>query len=137
MFLVIAEKPSVSQALAKALSAGEREDGYLAGKDCIVSWCLGHLAEYASPDYYDSRYGKWEFADLPIVPGQWELAVAKDKKKQFAVLKKLLNRSNPGRVCQSERWGGIQEPLRSLHMQGKSGLADRNERNQGIYHKIL
>lgn len=41
MFLVIAEKPSVSQALAKVLSAGEHEDGYLAGKDCIVSWCLG------------------------------------------------------------------------------------------------
>ena len=94
MFLVIAEKPSVSQALAKALSAGEREDGYLAGKDCIVSWCLGHLAEYVSPEVYDSRYEKWEFADLPIVPERWELSVAKDKKKQFAVLKKLLNRSD-------------------------------------------
>ena len=86
MFLVIAEKPSVSQSLARILSVTEREDGYLSGEDCIVSWCLGHLAEYASPDYYDSRYGKWEFADLPIVPGQWELDVAKDKKKQFAVL---------------------------------------------------
>ena len=94
MFLVIAEKPSVSQSLARILLSGEREDGYLSGKDCVVSWCLGHLAEYVSPDYYDPRYEKWEFADLPIVPEQWELAVAKDKKKQFAVLKKLLNRSD-------------------------------------------
>lgn len=63
MFLVIAEKPSVSQALAKVLSAGKREDGYIAGDDCIVSWCLGHLAEYVSPEVYDSRYEKWQFAD--------------------------------------------------------------------------
>lgn len=93
MFLVVAEKPSVSQALAKALHAGNREDGYLSGEDCIVSWCLGHLAEYVPPEAYDSRYGKWEYADLPIIPEEWQLAVAKDKKGQFAVLKKLLNRS--------------------------------------------
>ena len=92
MYLVIAEKPSVSQALAKALGAGDRENGYLSGKDCIISWCLGHLAEYVTPEYYDPRYEKWEFADLPIIPEDWQLAVAKEKKAQFAVLKKLLNR---------------------------------------------
>lgn len=92
MFLVIAEKPSVSQALAKVLGAGKREDGYLSGADCIVSWCLGHLAEYVSPEVYDSRYQKWEFADLPIFPEEWQLAIAKDKKGQFQVLKKLLNK---------------------------------------------
>lgn len=47
MFLVIGEKPSVSQALAKILKAGKKEDGYLSGEDCLVSWCFGHLAEYA------------------------------------------------------------------------------------------
>ncbi|MXP74053.1 DNA topoisomerase III [Lachnospiraceae bacterium WCA-9-b2] len=110
MFLVIAEKPSVSQSLARILSAGEREDGYLFGKDCIVSWCLGHLAEYVSPEHYDSKYEKWEFADLPIVPEQWELSVAKDKKKQFAVLKKLLNRSDLDYVvnaCDAGREGEL------------------------------
>lgn len=94
MFLVIAEKPSVSQALAKVLGAGNREDGYLSGQDCIVSWCLGHLAEYVSPEFYDSRYEKWDFADLPIIPENWQLVVAKDKKEQFSVLKMLLNRSD-------------------------------------------
>ena len=110
MFLVIAEKPSVSQALARVLSAGELEDGYLAGKDCIVSWCLGHLAEYVSPEFYDSRYEKWEFADLPIAPERWELSVAKDKKKQFAVLKKLLNRNDLDYVvnaCDAGREGEL------------------------------
>ena len=110
MFLVIAEKPSVSQVLAKVLSVGEREDGYLAGKGCIVSWCLGHLAGYVSPEFYDSRYEKWEFADLPIVPERWELSVAKDKKKQFAVLKKLLNRNDLDYVvnaCDAGREGEL------------------------------
>ncbi len=110
MYLVIAEKPSVSQALAKVLSAGEREDGYLEGKDCIVSWCLGHLAEYVSPDAYDSRYDKWEFSDLPILPEDWQLAVVKDKKAQFAILKKLLNRKDVDYVvnaCDAGREGEL------------------------------
>ena len=55
-FLVIAEKPSVAQSLAKILSAYQREDGYLVGNSCIVSWCLGHLAEYAPPEIYDEKY---------------------------------------------------------------------------------
>lgn len=93
-FLVIAEKPSVAQSYAKNLSAYKREDGYLEGESCIVSWCLGHLAEYAQPEEYDPKYEKWQFDDLPILPEAWKLKVSKDKKKQFDVLKGLMNRSN-------------------------------------------
>ena len=93
-FLVIAEKPSVAQSYAKNLSAYKREDGYLEGESCIVSWCLGHLAEYAQPEEYDPKYEKWQFDDLPILPEAWKLKVFKDKKKQFDVLKGLMNRSD-------------------------------------------
>ena len=93
-FLVIAEKPSVAQSYAKNLSAYKREDGYLEGGSCIVSWCLGHLAEYAQPEEYDPKYGKWQFDDLPILPETWKLKVSKDKKKQFEVIKTLMNRSD-------------------------------------------
>lgn len=93
-FLVIAEKPSVAQSYAKNLSAYKREDGYLEGESCIVSWCLGHLAEYAQPEEYDLKYEKWQFDDLPILPEVWKLKVSKDKKKQFDVLKGLMNRSD-------------------------------------------
>ena len=41
--LVIAEKPSVAQSIAKVIGADKREDGYLYGNGCIVSWCVGHL----------------------------------------------------------------------------------------------
>ena len=93
-FLVIAEKPSVAQSYAKNLSAYKREDGYLEGESCIVSWCLGHLAEYAQPEEYDQKYEKWQFDDLPILPEVWKLKVSKDKKKQFEVIKTLMNRSD-------------------------------------------
>ena len=110
MYLVLGEKPSVAQALAKVLGARQRKDGYMEGNGWIVSWCLGHLAEYVSPEAYDERYRKWEFSDLPILPGDWKLAVAKDKKKQFEVLKMLLNRSDVDYVvngCDAGREGEL------------------------------
>lgn len=110
MFLVIGEKPSVAQALAKVLKAEKKEDGYLAGEDCLVSWCFGHLAEYAPPETYDERYGKWDFDDLPIIPKNWEFSVAKDKKGQLLVLTKLLNRRDMTHVvnaCDAGREGEL------------------------------
>ena len=67
-YLVIAEKPNVSRAIAKVIGAYRQEDGYLEGGDCVVSWCLGHLAEYAAPEHYDERYESWRFEDLPPPP---------------------------------------------------------------------
>ena len=89
-YLVIAEKPSVSKSIAKVIGAYRQEDGYLEGGDCVVSWCLGHLAEYAAPEHYDERYENWRFEDLPILPEEWKLLVHNTKKPQFNVLRKLL-----------------------------------------------
>ena len=94
MYLVISEKPSVAQSIAKVIGAYRKENGYLEGHDCIVSWCLGHLAEYAMPEAYEEKYRSWNFSDLPIIPAQWKLEVPKDKKEQFSVLKKLLSRKD-------------------------------------------
>lgn len=110
MYLVISEKPSVAQSIAKVLGAYKKEEGYLSGRDCIVSWCLGHLAEYAMPEAYDEKYQKWRFDDLPIIPEKWKLEVAKDKKSQFLVLKKLLNQSDLDYVvnaCDAGREGEL------------------------------
>ena len=57
MKLVIAEKPSVAQSIAKVIGATERQDGYLEGNGYIVSWCVGHLVELAEPEFYDEKYG--------------------------------------------------------------------------------
>lgn len=94
MILVIAEKPSVSGSLSKVIGATSRKNGYFEGGGYLVSWCLGHLAEYVEPNAYDKKYERWHYEDLPIIPDTWRLAVAEAKKEQFKVLSDLLNRSD-------------------------------------------
>ena len=90
-FLVIAEKPSVARTIAQVLVCEERKDGYLEGPDCVVSWCFGHLAEYAMPETYDEKYRKWSLEALPIIPERWKLVVSGDKASQFKILRDLLS----------------------------------------------
>ena len=92
--VVITEKPSVAQSIAKVLSATERCDGYLEGNGYLVSWCIGHLVELAPPDHYDERYKKWKKEDLPILPANWKYTVSSGTKKQFNILKELMNRDD-------------------------------------------
>ncbi|HGI2001180.1 TPA: DNA topoisomerase 3 [Streptococcus agalactiae] len=91
MKLVIAEKPSVAISIAKVIGANKKKDGYYEGNGYRVSWCVGHLIQMANPDAYDEKYAKWNMADLPIIPSDYKYEVAKSTKKQFAILKKLMN----------------------------------------------
>ena len=90
--LVVSEKPSVAMSYAKVLGATNRQDGYLEGNGYLVSWCVGHLVELAPPNVYDAKYVKWSIADLPILPDRWLYLVSASTKKQFGILKKLMNR---------------------------------------------
>ena len=90
--LVVSEKPSVAMSYAKVLGATNRKDGYLEGNGYLVSWCVGHLVELAPPNAYGVKYVKWSIADLPILPQQWQYLVSASTKKQFGVLKDLMNR---------------------------------------------
>ena len=92
--LVMAEKPSVGMSLAAVLGARERKDGYTEGNGYIVSWCVGHLVEIADAYEYDEKYGKWRRDDLPIVPADWKTVIFEDKKKQFNILRSLMNRKD-------------------------------------------
>ena len=153
-FLVIAEKPSVAQSYAKNLSAYKKQDGYMEGENCLVSWCLGHLAEYARPEEYDERYAKWQFDDLPIIPEKWKLQVSADKKKQFSVLKELMNREDIEYLvngCDAGREGelifqrvydlsGCRKPVRRLWISSMEDEAIRNGfhemKNAGFYSNL-
>lgn len=92
MKLVIAEKPSVAQSIAKVIGATEKGDGYVRGNGYIVSWCVGHLVELAPPSAYDEKYEKWRKEDLPIQPDSWKYEISLSTKKQFDVLKNLMHR---------------------------------------------
>ena len=110
MRLVICEKPSVSMSIAAVLGLKSRHDGYIEGGEYIVSWCFGHLAGLASAEVYDEKYLKWQYDDLPILPGKWEYTIGKDKMKQFELLCELLNRSDVTEVinaCDAGREGEL------------------------------
>lgn len=108
--LVLAEKPSVGMAYAAVLGADRRFDGYMEGDEYIVTWCLGHLVELASPETYDEKYTKWLRADLPIVPDNWILKPSREKKKQFETVKSLMHREDVVEIinaCDAGREGEL------------------------------
>ena len=108
--LIIAEKPSVAATIAAALGAKEKKDGYIAGNGCLVSWCVGHLVQLAEAAAYGERYKKWSYDSLPILPQEWQYAVASDKGKQFKILKDLMHRADVSEVvnaCDAGREGEL------------------------------
>ena len=139
MKLVIAEKPSVAQSLAAVIGATARKNGYLEGNGWRVSWCVGHLAGLADADSYDPKYAKWRYDDLPILPEHWQMVVGKDKKKQFDILKKLMNAPDVTEVvnaCDAGREGelifrsvyelaGCQKPMKRLWISSMEDSAIR------------
>ena len=126
--LIIAEKPSVAATIAAALGAKEKKDGYIAGSGCLVSWCVGHLVQLAEAAAYGEQYKKWSYDSLPILPQEWQYAVASDKGKQFKILKDLMHRADVSEVvnaCDAGREGelifrfvydvaGCKKPMRRL-----------------------
>ena len=86
---------------AKVLGVHGRQDGYLEGSGYLISWCVGHLVELAPPSAYGEQYVKWNIADLPILPEEWQYLVSASTKKQFSVLKKLLHRADVETVVNS------------------------------------
>ena len=99
--MIVAEKPSVAVSYAKVLGATNRKDGYLEGNGHLVSWCVGHLVELAPPNVYDAKYVKWSIADLPSLPQKWQYLVSASTKKQFGILKDLMNRPDVDGIVNS------------------------------------
>ena len=110
MQLIITEKPSVAQSIAKVLGAQKRLDGYLEGNGYLVSWCVGHLVELAMPEAYDEKYSRWRYDDLPILPERWTYQVSSATRKQYDILKNLMKRDDVMELvnaCDSGREGEL------------------------------
>ncbi|MEA2396061.1 MAG: topoisomerase, partial [Solirubrobacteraceae bacterium] len=117
--LVIAEKPSVGQDLARVLpgpfekhtGAGERTPRWLEGPEHVITWAVGHLVQLAEPDEYDDKFKKWRMADLPIVPRDFKLVVRDERsQKQMTVVRRLLKENDVERVinaCDAGREGEL------------------------------
>ncbi|MEJ2763251.1 DNA topoisomerase III [Photobacterium sp. MCCC 1A19761] len=94
--LYIAEKPSLGRAIAAVLPRPHKNNnGYIeVGNGDIVTWCIGHLLEQVEPDAYDEKYKKWNLADLPIIPQQWQLTPRKSARQQLSVVRKLVKQAS-------------------------------------------
>src|SRR5271154_1568698 len=110
--LLIAEKPSVGQDLARVLKGPfKKQEGSLEGPEHVITWAVGHLVQLAEPDEYDAKYKSWRMADLPIVPERFKLEVRDERsRKQMTVVTKQLGRDDVSEVvnaCDAGREGEL------------------------------
>jgi DNA topoisomerase-3 len=94
--LLIAEKPSVGQDLARVLPGPfKKQEGFLEGPDHVITWAVGHLVQLAEPEAYDAKYKSWRMGDLPIVPERFKLEVRDERsRKQMTAVSKQLRRED-------------------------------------------
>ena len=98
-YLFIAEKPSVAKEFAKVLGVqGSQGKGYLESGKYVVTWCVGHLVTMSYPDVYDPALKKWSLNTLPFLPENFLYELIPDVKKQFNIVKDLLNREDITRI---------------------------------------
>lgn len=110
MLLVLCEKPSVGQSIARTLGASGHKEGYMEGNGYIVGWCVGHLVGLAPADKYGQRYLRWAREDLPILPNPWQFCIKPDAGKQFGIIKGLMERPDVEYVvnaCDAGREGEL------------------------------
>src|ERR1700682_6508602 len=129
--LIIAEKPSVANDLARALGGFKKVEDHFENENYIISSAIGHLVELALPSELDVKRGKWSFANLPIIPDEFELKPIEKTKARFNMLKKLMKRDDVDlfiNACDAGREGelifrylvklsNVKKPIRRLWLQ--------------------
>ena len=108
--LIIAEKPSVANDIAKTLGGFTKHDEYFESDDYVLSSAVGHLVEIAVPEEYDVKRGKWSFANLPMIPPHFALNPIQKTESRLKVLNKLLKRKDVGALinaCDAGREGEL------------------------------
>lgn len=129
----IAEKPSVAAEFAKALKLNTtRKDGYMESDKAIVTWCVGHLVTMSYPEVYDEKYRKWNLADLPFLPEkEWKYEVIPGVKKQFKIVKEILNRDDVDTIYVCTDSGREGEYIYRLVAQ-EAGVKDKHQKRVWI-----
>ncbi len=105
MKLIIAEKPSLARNIASAIGENAKGNGFIGGKEYIVTWAFGHLFSLADIEHYNPSpdgSGRWTMENLPCFPESfsYELKKGADKKvdggakRQFEVIKALCLRDD-------------------------------------------
>ena len=123
--LIIAEKPSVANDIARALGGFTKHDEYYESEDYVLSSAVGHLLEIAAPEEFEVKRGKWSFANLPVIPPHFDLNPIAKTESRLKVLTKLLKRKDVDRLinaCDAGREGELIFRLIAQHA-GRLGTA--------------
>lgn len=111
--LIIAEKPSVAQDIARALGRFKKEGDHFENDDYVIAAAAGHLVELFMPEDIDAKqYKFWQLGKLPIIPEKFQLKPVSDKrgKERLTNLKKLMKRKDVGTIynaCDAGREGEL------------------------------
>jgi DNA topoisomerase-3 len=108
--LIIAEKPSVANDIAKTLGGFTKHDEYFESDEFVLSSAVGHLVEIAVPEEYDVKRGKWTFTHLPMIPPHFALQPIAKTESRLKVLNKLLKRKDVTQIinaCDAGREGEL------------------------------
>ena len=92
--LIIAEKPSVANDIARALGGFARKGDYFESDDYVLSSAVGHLLELVVPEEFDVKRGKWSFKHLPVLPPRFELSPLEKSEQRLNVLLRLMKRKD-------------------------------------------
>ncbi|TAM30203.1 MAG: DNA topoisomerase III [Paraburkholderia sp.] len=120
--LIIAEKPSVANDIARALGGFTKHDEYYENDDFVLSSAVGHLLEIAAPEEYEVKRGKWSFAHLPVIPPHFDLNPIAKSESRLKVLTKLMKRKDVDRLinaCDAGREGELIFRLIAQHAKAK------------------
>ncbi len=138
--LIIAEKPSVANDIAKSLGGFTKHDEYFESDDYVLSSAVGHLVEIAAPEEHDVKRGKWSFANLPMIPPYFALNPIQKTESRLKVLNKLIKRKDVGALinaCDAGREGELifrlivqyakaKQPIKRLWLQSMTPGAIRD-----------
>ena len=95
MKVIITEKPSVATEFAKILKLNiSKKNGFIEGNGWIITWCVGHLVTMSYPEKYDEALKKWSLKTLPFLPKEYKYEIIPNVKKQFEIIKEILQRDD-------------------------------------------
>ncbi len=130
--LLITEKPSVATEFAKVLKCGgNRKDGYIESDTWIITWCVGHLVTMSYPEKYDENLKFWRLDTLPFMPKEYKYEVIPSVKKQFNIVKSLLQREDVGCIYVATDSGREGEYIYRL-VENQVGVANKTRKRVWI-----
>lgn len=125
--LFIAEKPSVARQFADCFSETmKKHEGYQESEHIVVTWCFGHLVTMSYPEVYDEELKRWRMETLPFIPETFRYEVIQNARKQFEIVKNLLNRPDVEKIYVCTDSGREGEYIYRLVRQ-EAGVKDKKE----------